>query len=218
MSDREIHGRKGSGKELTSQETSPNHIRLGFTKSLTVKHGEFEYIKRIANIESDLPAGTDILSALRDMEGTLNLFLGLDTQSPQGSIQEPMRPTVDLERQGSEAEWIETITAQDGSVLGKVSLSGNALVAEVSGKVQLDPEAPPVQSFLVPRVLDAMWNRELIGSYEIQRSEDGHLTAIHVQLGEGQPDASVKTHVKELTNAITWTLRRLAEKARSSEK
>jgi len=218
MSDRKGYDRNGSGMEITSQETSPNHVRLGFTKSLTVKHGEFEYIKRVATVESDLPTGMDVLSALRDMEGTLNVFLGLDTGTSEASIQQPLRTAVDLERQRSEARWIETITAQDCSVLGKVFLYGNALVAEVSGKVQLDPEAPPVQSFLVPRVLDALWNRRLIDSYEIQRSEDGYLTGIRVELGEGHSDASVKKYAKELTNAITWTLRRLAEKARSSEK
>jgi hypothetical protein len=183
-----------------------------------MKHGEFEYVKRVATVESDLPTGMDVLSALRDIEGALNLFLGLDTQSPEASIQEPTRPTLDFERQRSGAGWIETITAQDGSVLGKVFLCANALVAEVSGKVQLDPEAPPVQSFLVPRVLDAMWNRKLIDRYEIQRSEDGYLTGIRIELGEGHSDASAKRYAKELTNAITWTLRRLAEKARSSRK
>jgi hypothetical protein len=184
-----------------------NNVRVSVSKSLTLPRGEFEFVKIMGGIESDLPAGLDALTALKDLEATLDSFLSKRVG------EEPMRPTVDLERQRSEAAgWIETVTAQDGSVLGKVFLCGNALVAEVSGKVRLDPQAPPVQSFLVPRVLDAMWNRELIDRYEIQRSEDGYLTGIRIELGEGQPDALTKRHVKELTNAITWTLRRLTGK------
>jgi hypothetical protein len=189
-----------------------NNVRVSVSKSLTLPRGEFEFVKIMGGIESDLPAGLDALTALKDLEATLDLFLS------NRAGQEPMRPTVDLERQRSEAEWIETITAQDGSALGRVFLCGNALATEVSGGLLLDPEAPPVQSFLVPRVLDAMWNRRVINSYEIQRSEDGQLTGIRVELREGQPDASLKRHAKELTNAIKWTLRRLVENARSSRK
>ena len=191
------------------------YSRPAVTKSLTAKHGEFEYIKRVATVESDLPTGMDVLSALRDIEGTLNLFLGLDTPRAEASIPQPIRPTVDVQRQRSEAASVETIMAHDGSVLGKVFLCGNVLVAEVSRKVQLDPEAPPVQSFLVPRMLDAMWNRKLIDSYEIQHS-DGYLTGIHIELGDQEPRSSDR-HVEELVKAIAWTLRRLHEARRVVE-
>lgn len=176
---------------------------------MTVKRAEFEYIKRLATIESDLPIGIDVLSALRRMEGTLNVCLGLDTENPDASIKEPMRTTMDLERERPEARWTETITAEDGIVLGKVLLYGNILVAEVSGKVRLDPEASPVQSFLIPKVLDAMWNKKHIDNYEFLRTEDGFLRGIQIDLG-GEEGA--ERRIRELTGAIAWTLKRLNEK------
>jgi len=87
----------------------------------------------------------DVHSALREIEEAVNLFLGLDTQSPDASIQEPMQPTSRDSRQMDRNH--DGTRRQD---TGRSLPYGNALVVEVSGKMQIDSEALLVQSFLVP--------------------------------------------------------------------
>ena len=109
-------------------------------------------------------------------------------------------------------DFTGTVSTTDGKKLAQLFLRGKTLTVRVSEKLALPADAPPVKSFLIPRVLDAMWNREHIDSYEILRSNAGYLTAIQIDLG-GQQELSAERRLKDLTNAITWTLRRLAEKA-----
>jgi len=191
-----------------------NETRLLVAHSLTRKIGE-NFEKVIFQAEASLPSGFSLEEGFRDLHGTVLKAVQEATQIPI-PVKSDSKEQSAFSRQGGgnfdEGEFpgepVETIAAQDGTQLAQIFRHELALTFRVSDKLGLRHDAAPVRSFLVPRVLDAMWNRKHIDSYEIQHSQHGYLIGILVELVDGERD-SERTKIKELTNAIAWTLRRL---------
>ncbi len=178
--------------------------RLMVVRSLTWKTGD-GYEKVMLQAEAPLPGGLTLEEAFRDLHGTV-----LKALQEASTISEKRNRGDQLSEAGHEylGEPAEKLLATDGEELGQLYRFDNAFTVRVSEKLKLEWDAAPVQSFLIPRVLDLMWNRKQIDSYDVQRSPDGFLTGIRIEFGDR--DLKVE-RVKDLLKAITWTLRRLYE-------
>lgn len=69
----------------------------------------------------------------------------------------------------------------------------------------------PIQSFLIPRILDAMQRLGEL-NYHFDVPSDGYLTGIHIEFPSGLADANVLRRIKRLTGPISWTFEALSEK------
>jgi len=125
------------------------NVRVMVPKSLTLPRGDFQFVKITGGIESDLPVGMDALMALRDLEATLDLFLSNRTGSTDRTIGKSI-----VNAYAS----TEGITDSQGQHLASVSFAGNSLTVSVDPALSLDVDCPPLQQFLIPKVLDEMWN------------------------------------------------------------
>ena len=187
--------------------------RLLVSRSLTRKIGE-NFEKLIFQAEASLPGEFTLEQGFRDLDGTVVSALreAAELQTRPITLKVPQQEAASTE---PSAKLIETITAADGKPVAQVFQQDCTLVAKVSRELRLPFQSAPIQSFLIQRVLDAMWNKKHINSYEIQHS-DGYLTGIHIELGDQEPKSSDR-HVEELVKAIAWTLRRLHEARRVVE-
>lgn len=177
--------------------------RLLVSRSITKKVGE-NFEKAIFQAETTLPQALTLEEGLRDLNGTVVSALREATESPSGTVapRPENQPAVPF------GKPVESITATDGKQLAQVFHEKNNLVVKIQSDQQLHFKSAPVQSFLIPRVLDPMWNRKQIDSYDVQRSPDDFLTGIRIEFGDRDLKAE---RVKDLLKAITWTLRRLHE-------
>jgi hypothetical protein len=123
------------------------------------------------------------------------------------------RPQV-VTRSASDSIPIMTV---DGVRIGSIQIEQEALHVTSGPEVKLDPNSPPLRSFLLAKVLEPMQTKdkeaasagtlspEKILTYNLEQ-EDDRLKAIHIQnYGDDR-------RLLELKNAIRWTLRRMYEK------
>jgi len=109
------------------------------------------------------------------------------------------------------------IMTTDGVRIASMLVDKTSLQVTPEPDVNLDPNSPPLRSFLVGKVLEPMLVKdkeaassgvlspESILSYNVEQDGD-RLKAIHVQnYGDDR-------RLLELKNAIRWTLRRMYEK------
>ena len=109
------------------------------------------------------------------------------------------------------------IMTTDGVRIASMTVSPNSLQVVPDATVNLDPNSPPLRSFLVAKVLEPMLSKDkeaaTAGSlppdnmlaYDIEQ-EEGRLKVIAIQnYGDDR-------RLLELKNAIRWTLRRMYEK------
>jgi hypothetical protein len=109
------------------------------------------------------------------------------------------------------------VLTADGFRIGSVQIERDLLRVTPTAGVSLDPESPPLRSFLLAKVLEPMQSKdkeaaaagtippEKILTYNVEQ-EDGRLRAIVIQnYGDDR-------RLLELKNAIRWTLRRMYEK------
>lgn len=114
------------------------------------------------------------------------------------------------------------IMTVDGVRIGSIQIERDALHVTSEPNVNLDPNSPPLRSFLLAKVLEPMQEKdkeaasagtvppEKILTYNLEQ-EDDRLKAIHVQnYGDDR-------RLLELKNAIRWTLRRMYEKTGSKK-
>jgi hypothetical protein len=181
--------------------------RLLVSRSLTRKIGE-NFEKLIFQAEASLPGEFTLEQGFRDLDGTVVSALreAAELQTRPITLKVPQQEAASTE---PSAKLIETITAADGKPVAQVFQQDCTLVAKVSRELRLPFQSAPIQSFLIPRVLDAMWNKKHIDNYEFQRTQDGFLTGIQIDLGG---ESGAEKRIKELTGAIAWTLKRLSEK------
>jgi len=181
--------------------------RLLVSRSLTRKIGE-NFEKLIFQAEASLPGEFTLEQGFRDLDGTVVSALreAAELQTRPITLKVPQQEAASTE---PSAKLIETITAADGKPVAQVFQQDCTLVAKVSRELRLPFQSAPIQSFLIPRVLDAMWNKKHIDNYEFQRTQDGFLTGIQIDLGG---ESGAEKRIKELTGAIAWTLKRLNEK------
>jgi hypothetical protein len=115
------------------------------------------------------------------------------------------------------------IMTTDGVRIASLSVSPSSLQVAPEANVSLDPNSPPLKSFLVAKVLEPMQTKDKEAAaagtlppdnmltYNVEQ-EDGRLKAIVVQnYGDDR-------RLLELKNAIRWTLRRMYEKTGSGGK
>ena len=115
------------------------------------------------------------------------------------------------------------IMTADGIRIASLSVSPDSLQVAPELNVNLDPNSPPLRSFLVAKVLEPMQikDKEAAGAgtlppddmltYSVEQ-EEGRLKAIVIRnYGDDR-------RLLELKNAIRWTLRRMYEKTGSSGK
>ena len=109
------------------------------------------------------------------------------------------------------------IMTVEGVRIGSIQVEQDALHITSAPDVNLDPNSPPLRSFLLAKVLEPMQTKdreaasagalppEKILSYNLEQ-EDDRLKAVHIQnYGDDR-------RLLELKNAIRWTLRRMYEK------
>jgi hypothetical protein len=85
--------------------------------------------------------------ALRDLEATLDLFLSNRTGSAGRT---PSRSIVKVDNS------TETITDSQSRLLADVSFTGNYPIVSLDPALSLDIDSPPLQQFLIAKVLDDM--------------------------------------------------------------
>ena len=115
------------------------------------------------------------------------------------------------------------IMTADGVRIASLSVSPDSLQVAPEANVSLDPNSPPLRSFLVAKVLEPMQlkDKEAAGAgtlppdnmltYSVEQ-EEGRLKAIVIRnYGDDR-------RLLELKNAIRWTLRRMYEKTGGSGK
>jgi len=109
------------------------------------------------------------------------------------------------------------IMTTDGTRIASMTVEANALHVVPDANAKLDPNSPPLRSFLLAKVLEPMQTKDKdaaaagsippddILTYNLEQGDDV-LKAIHVQnYGDDR-------RLLELKNAIRWTLRRMYEK------
>ena len=109
------------------------------------------------------------------------------------------------------------IMTTDGARIASMVVEPNALHVVPDANAKLDPNSPPLRSFLVAKVLEPMQTKDKeaaaagsippdnILTYNLEQGDDV-LKAIHIQnYGDDR-------RLLELKNAIRWTLRRMYEK------
>lgn len=109
------------------------------------------------------------------------------------------------------------IMTTDGVRIASMTVEPNALHVVPDANAKLDPNSPPLRSFLVAKVLEPMQTKDKdaaaagslppdnILTYNLEQGDDV-LKAIHIQnYGDDR-------RLLELKNAIRWTLRRMYEK------
>lgn len=106
----------------------------------------------------------------------------------------------------------------DGVRIGSIQVEQKALHVIPEPNVDLDPDSPPLRSFLLAKVLEPMQTKDKeaasagtippdnILTYDLEQ-EENRLKAIHIlNFGDDR-------RLLELKNAIRWTMRRMYEKA-----
>jgi hypothetical protein len=109
------------------------------------------------------------------------------------------------------------IMTTEGVRIASLTVETNALHVVPDANAKLDPNSPPLRSFLVAKVLEPMQTKDKeaaaagsippdnILTYNLEQGDDV-LKAIHIQnYGDDR-------RLLELKNAIRWTLRRMYEK------
>jgi hypothetical protein len=110
------------------------------------------------------------------------------------------------------------IMTTDGVRIASIAIQGKDLRVLPEPGINLDSNSPPLQSFLLAKVLEPMQSKDKeaatagslqpdnILTYKVEQ-EEGRLNSIHLQnYGDDR-------RLLELKNAIRWTLRRMYERA-----
>ena len=121
-----------------------------------------------------------------------------------------------VEKVESEEEQI-SITSKDGTVLGTMNVQEHTIIFTPSPSFDFNLDIPPLQSFLIERVLDNMrktdqersTNGELdpgeILEYEVQE-EDGKLTQLLIHNYGGE------RRLREINSSLRWTFDKMYDK------
>jgi len=121
-----------------------------------------------------------------------------------------------VEKVESEEEQI-SITSKDGTVLGTMNVQDHTIIFTPSTSFDFNLDIPPLQSFLIERVLDNMrktdqersTNGELdpgeILEYEVQE-EDGKLIQLSIHNYGGE------RRLREINSSLRWTFDKMYDK------
>jgi len=142
-------------------------------------------------------------------------FRPVEISTPSETVQKPKAVTK------TAPDSIPVMTV-DGTRIGSMQVEHGTLHVTAEPDVNLDPDSPPLRSFLLAKVLEPMQAKdkeaasagtippEGILVYNVEQ-EEGRLKAVHIQnYGDDR-------RLLELKNAIRWTLRRMYEKTDSKK-
>jgi hypothetical protein len=181
-------------------------------------------VERITfQVEKAIPIGVDAGDYFTDLDAIVSNNLrravpvsttsASATPEPKERVEPPRTPTQNNPSKmlQSPDEIDETISTLNGEVLGHVSFRDNTLMVSLPDDLELKYERGPVQTFLVPRVLDAMQRLDELQDYEFDVTSEGYLAGIVIEFPSGLAEATALKRAKRLISAITWTLRALNE-------
>ena len=169
-------------------------------------------------VETTVPPGTGRQEFLSDLEATTSRIISKTagtspTQNPITAASSQVPVTKPIQSDDSKKpEFDSTISTHDGETLAQVTFQESTLTVSIVDEFKLRYDAGPVQSFLIPRVLNAMQHLGELHGYDFVTNE-GYLSGIYIELPTGLAEPTVKKHVKRLIGAITWTLRTLSERS-----
>jgi|YelNatPaOPRAMG01_1025707.scaffolds.fasta_scaffold26131_2 hypothetical protein len=179
-----------------------------------------EEVKKLASLKKSLEERiSEYERVLNDLKICLKL---VDNQLSKSSfktaaemISAPTPSQIPTPKTGE----IESIlrALKTGAVLGKFIEGDNYIRVEVSQNLKLDPEIPPLKTFLINKVLEGMRNADLekvekgqlpadkVIEYSV-KVEDNTLKGLEVK------NITDRRRIVELKNSIRWTLERMVEK------
>jgi len=176
--------------------------RVSVLRSLTRKKGE-DYEKVVFGADVNLPSGMTLEQAFEDLNRTVTMALQKATEQRERGFEptQPM-PVAAPKPPTPKVETIE-IKSKSGTLLGIAEATADSFIVEPS--VEVKAEQRPFQGFLIPRVLKPI-SEKYGGSYRIDADSQGFLTEI--SLRNTKLD---EKHIRELTNAVRWSLERGVE-------
>ena len=133
--------------------------------------------------------------------------LGRPGQTPPQPDREEWLPKVPVVKDPIVREGLKQHPLIQGTLsIGMLNVLEEAGEASIVPEKCIPPDSPPVQSFLIPRILDAMKEKYADFDYRLDLNQDGMLRAILIRgrLGEAQ--------LKELGNAARWAFQRAQDK------
>ncbi len=176
---------------------------------------EDKNVRRLAELKSFLESRAQSLE--NDLSRTKELIELVDKLLVEKSFRK-VEPTK-IKTAKSEGKVSTTpLTTVDGLKLADFIVEGHEIKVKPSPELQLEGSSPPLNSFLVNRVLEPMKNKDLEAvraeekieeeafTYEIPQ-EGGYLKSIIVK------NFGDERRMMELKGAIKWTLRRMYERS-----
>jgi len=194
--------------------------RILFSRSLVRRTGE-SFETSTLKVEAILPASSSRQEFLTDLEATISSILlkpsgdapsptAVTTPAREQPAPRPVQGEFSKTRQNA-AEINDVISALEALTQAQISFEENTLTVLVSEDLKLRYGSGPIQSFLIPRILDTMQRLGQL-NYRFDVTSDGYLTGIHIEFPSGLADATVLRLIKRLTSPISWTLRALNER------
>ncbi|MEM1545261.1 MAG: hypothetical protein QXY40_01295 [Candidatus Methanomethylicia archaeon] len=179
-----------------------------------------EEIKKLANLKKSLEERiTEYEKVLNDLKICLKLVDDQLSKSSFKTAAEMITAPTPSQISTPKAGEVESIlrALKTGAVLGKFIEGDNYIRVEVSQNLKLDPEIPPLRTFLINKVLEGMRNADL------EKVEKGQLPAdkiieynvkIEDNVFKGLEIKNItdRRRIVELKNSIRWTLERMVEK------
>jgi hypothetical protein len=194
--------------------------KILFSRSLVRRTGE-SFETSTLKVEANLPASSSRQEFLTDLEATISSILSkssdiatglatVTTPTCEHPAPRPVQGEFSKTRQNA-AEINNISSALEGVTQAQVSFEENTLTVSVSEDLKLRYDSGPIQSFLIPRILDTMQRLGEL-NYKFDVTRDGYLSGIHIEFPSGLADATVLRRIKRITSPISWTLRALSER------
>ena len=166
------------------------------------------------NVETSLPHQANAQGFLAELEATIRRILPDQDAAPVARSSSRAPDSVQVvspNNPQSTNEFYTAIMTSEGKTLAHLSMRGARLRVSVVEDWRLKFSYAPVQSFLIPRILNTMRSNNELQSYEFDVTSDGCITGIRAQFPSVTAQYANR-RVKNLVGAICWTLRTLASK------
>ena len=132
-------------------------------------------------------------------------------QTPPQPDREEWLPKVPVVKDPIVREGLKQHPLIQGTLsIGMVNVLDDGTEASIVPEKPVSVDSPPIQGFLIPRVLDALKEKHADFDYRLDLNQDGMLRAILIR---GRLD---EAQLKELGNAARWAFMRTQEKQAAS--
>jgi hypothetical protein len=161
--------------------------------------------------EVALPTGEDAGKHLTDLDSIIHNCLEKAESSSRNSNHTPTAISAEKVISGTlQLHLNRFITEFEKTVPAQASFLNNTLIIRVSEGLRLRYDRAPLQSFLIPRVLEPMRSANEI-TYQLDVADERYLVGITIQLPAGLAEETTLGRVKRLLDPIRWTIQRLPE-------